>query len=135
VIDAQIIAELNGQRRWKMDGKPYNAFAEEMLNYFLKEVSPQRLEEIKNIYREIGHEHKSEFVLQAIDLYISFYKKKKEKRADLVSGVVIKFRGTLERLIQKVGEENILILKAKGLGYSGNGKTENNPKSDISKPF
>jgi len=102
-----------------MNGENNKLYADDQICEALKEISPEKLAEIKKEAKDIGHGSVIDYLLNARELYKSLYD---ESKKGIVLHLLIREHGILEKIITNMGEnDRIIKLNIKGLEYKTNG--------------
>ena len=103
-----------------MNGKNNKTYAEDQVCEALKEISPEKLAEIKKEAKEIGYGSVIDYLLNARELYKALYN---ENKKGIVLHLLIREHGILEKIIVDMGEnDRIIKFNIRGIEYNTNGK-------------
>jgi hypothetical protein len=102
-----------------MDAKNNNRFVDDQICDSLKELSPEKLAEIKKEAKELGYNSVTDYLLNARELYKALYDETKKGK---VVHLLLKEHGVLEKILQDLGgSDRIIKLNLNGLQYKQNG--------------
>ncbi|MFH1210524.1 MAG: hypothetical protein V1645_01275 [archaeon] len=102
-----------------MDAKNNNRFVDDQICDSLKELSPEKLAEIKREAKELGYNSVTDYLLNARVLYSALYEETKKGK---VVHLLIREHGVLEKILQNLGSsDRIIKLNINGLQYKQNG--------------